>query len=191
MECCPKAVIGWVANCCVWVELSMSGCKSGQQGTLCIRKYRCDYVLPPLLSTGHMAMNADLLVPGSNVFYLRGTTGERVPATVVGLLSFPECVAISYERSGHTQLYCDCPVERFFFPHCARGAASKHGVSPPPTAAVGSRAVAADVQDCPETESLNVALQDDSKQFQVALIISQNPWATMSLSEKVVQYIGK
>jgi hypothetical protein len=28
-------------------------------------------------------------------FYLRGTTGECVPATVVGLSSFPECVAIS------------------------------------------------------------------------------------------------
>ena len=42
-----------------------------------------------------MAMNADLLVPGSGVFYVRGTTGERVRATVVGLSSFPECVAIS------------------------------------------------------------------------------------------------
>ena len=52
-------------------------------------------VSPPLLSTGHMAINADLLAPGSSVFYLRGTTGERVPATVVGLSSFPECVAIS------------------------------------------------------------------------------------------------
>ena len=39
-----------------------------------------------------MAMNADLLVPGSNVFYLRGTTRQRVPAIVVGLSSFPECV---------------------------------------------------------------------------------------------------
>ena len=38
-------------------------------------------VLPPLLSTGHMAMNGDHLAPGSSVFYLRGTTGERVPAT--------------------------------------------------------------------------------------------------------------
>ena len=66
----------------------MSRCRSGQQGTLCIRKYRCDDVLPPLLSTGQMAMNADLLAPGSKVFYLRGTTGERVPATVVGLSSF-------------------------------------------------------------------------------------------------------
>ena len=73
-------------------------------------------VSPPLLSTGHMAMNADLLAPGSSVFYLRGTTGERVPATVVGLSSFPECVAINYERSGHTQYYCNCPVARLTFP---------------------------------------------------------------------------
>ena len=54
-------------------------------------------------------MNVDILAPGTKVFYLRGTTGERVAATVVGLSSFPECVAISYERSGHTQLYKDCP----------------------------------------------------------------------------------
>ena len=47
-------------------------------------------------------MNADLLAPGSSVFCLRGTTGEHVPATVVGLSSFPECVAISYKPSGHT-----------------------------------------------------------------------------------------
>ena len=51
-------------------------------------------------------MNADLLAPSSSVFYPRDTTGERVP--VVGLSSFPECVTISYERSGHTQLYRDC-----------------------------------------------------------------------------------
>ena len=80
-------------------------------------------------------MNADLLAPGSNVGSLRGTTGECVPATVVGLSSFPECVAISYERSGHTQLYCDCPMERLTFPVVRTGsAASNHGPSPPPTA---------------------------------------------------------
>ena len=73
-------------------------------------------VSPPLLSIGHMAMNADLLAPGSSVFYLRGTTGERVPATVVGLSSFPECVAISYEHSRHTQYYRDCPVAHLTFP---------------------------------------------------------------------------
>ena len=55
-------------------------------------------------------MNTDLLAPGSSAFYLRGTIGECVPATVVGLLSFLERVAISYERSGHTQYYRDCPV---------------------------------------------------------------------------------
>ena len=57
-------------------------------------------------------MNADLLSPSSKVFYLRGTTGERVPATVVGLSLFLDCAAISYERSGHTQLYKDCPLEQ-------------------------------------------------------------------------------
>ena len=103
-------------------------------------------------------MNADLLASGSNVFYLRGNTRERVPATVVGLLSFLECVAISYERSSHTQLYCDCPVERLTFPIVRRpeSPTSKRCPSPPPTAAVGSGAVAANVQDCLETESLNV-----------------------------------
>ena len=30
------------------------------------------------LSTGHMAMNADLLAPSSSVFYLRGTIGARI-----------------------------------------------------------------------------------------------------------------
>ena len=82
-------------------------------------KYRTDYVLPPLPSTVHMAMNADLLAPGSSVFYLRGTTRECVPATVVGLSSLPQCVA-SYESPGHMQFYRDCPVERLTFP-IARG----------------------------------------------------------------------
>ena len=119
-------------------------------------------------------MNADLLVPGSNVCYLRCTTRERVPASVVGLLSFPECIAISYERSRHTQLYCDCPVEWFTFPIVhAESPASKCCPSPPPTAAVGCGA--ADVQDCLETESLNVVPHDDTKHFQLALIILQNP----------------
>ena len=101
-------------------ELKILGSKSGQQGTLFVRKYGCDYVLPPLLSTVHMAMNADLLAPdllapGSNVFYLRGTTGEFVLATVLGLSFFLECVAISYERSGHTPLYRDCPRDLLTF----------------------------------------------------------------------------
>ena len=120
-------------------------------------------------------MNADLLAPGSNVFYPRGTIGELVPATAVGLVSFPECVAISYERSSHTQLYCDCPVERLTFPIVrAESPTSKRCPSPPPTTAIRSGAVAADVQDCLEIESLNVAPQDDTKHFQVAHIISQN-----------------
>ena len=80
-------------------------------------------------------MNADLLAPGSSVFYLRGTAGERVLATVVGLSSFPECVAINYERSGHTQYYRDCPAARLTFPIvCADSPDSDRGPSPPPTA---------------------------------------------------------
>ena len=47
-------------------------------------------------------MNADLW-RRAVIFHLRGT-GERVPATVVGLSSFPKCVAIGYEHLGHTQL---------------------------------------------------------------------------------------
>ena len=83
-------------------------------------------------------MNIDLLVSGSNVFYLRGTSRECVPATVVGLLSFPECVAISYERSEQTQLKCDCTLERLTFPIVrADFPASDRGLSPPPTADVG------------------------------------------------------
>ena len=93
-------------------------------------------------------MNADLLAPGSSVFYLRGTTGERVPATVVGLSSFPECVAISYERSGHTQYYRDCPVARLTLSIVgADSPDSDRGPSPPPTADVGGAAPAAPGDD--------------------------------------------
>ena len=78
-------------------------------------------------------MNVDLLAPGSTVFYLSGTTWERVPATIVGLSSFPECVAISYERSGHTRYYRDCPVARLTFPIVrADSPDSDRGLSPPP-----------------------------------------------------------
>ena len=97
-------------------------------------------------------MNADLLGPGSSVFYLRGTTGKRVPATVVGLSSFPECVSISYECSGHTEYDRDCPVERVTFPTvCADSPPSDRSPSPPPTADIRSAAPAADAQECAET----------------------------------------
>ena len=62
-------------------------------------------------------MNADLLKPGSDVFYLQGTTGELVPAAVVGLSSFPGRLAISYEHPGHTQLY-QGRVSVSHFPFC-------------------------------------------------------------------------
>ena len=77
----------------------MCGMFVGCRGHFAYEKYRCYYVLPPLYSTGHMAMNAGLLKPGSDVFYLRGT--EFQPVTVVGLSSFPECIAIR-----HPQMTC-------------------------------------------------------------------------------------
>ena len=114
-------------------------------------------VSPVLLSTGHMAMNADLLAPGSSVFYLRGTTGKCVPATVVGPSSFPESVAISYERSGHTQHYRDCPVARLTLPiFRADSPDSDRGPSPPATADVGGAAPGVDAQECAGT--LHIAL---------------------------------
>ena len=76
----------------------------------------------------------------------------------------------------HMQLYCDCPVQRLTFPiEHMESPASERCLSPPHTAAVRSGAVATEVQDCLETESLNAVPQDDTKHFQVALIISQNP----------------
>ena len=93
-------------------------------------------------------MNADLLAPGSNVFYLRGTSGA---CQNCGPLIFPR-VAISYERSGHTQLNRDCPVEWLSFPVVHTDSpASDHGLSPPPTADVRSAALAANIQECAET----------------------------------------
>ena len=86
-------------------------------------------------------MNADLLAQGSSAFYMRGTTGERVPTTVVGLSSFLECVAISYERSRCTQYYHDCPVARPTFPIVrADSLDSDRGPSPPPPVDVGGAA---------------------------------------------------
>ena len=63
----------------------MLGSKNGQHGTLCIRKHQCDYILPLLLSIVHMATNADFLVLGSNVFYVKGTTGESFLQTLLAL----------------------------------------------------------------------------------------------------------
>ena len=68
------------------------------------------------LSTDHMSMNYELLAAGTGVFYLRGTMNERVPAPIVGASSKADCVAIQYERCGHSQVYADCPLDRLTFP---------------------------------------------------------------------------
>ena len=83
MECCPKAIIGALASQIGAHLLCLGGIKNvGVQdwaaGHLVDSKM---LDLLPLLSTGHMAMNAALFTPSSCVFYLRGTTGERVLAT--------------------------------------------------------------------------------------------------------------
>ena len=134
-------------------------------------------------------MNADLLAPGSNVFYLTGTIGEHVPTTVVGLLSFPKCVIISCERSSHTQLCCDCPVERLTFPIvCTESPTSKRCPSPPPTVAVGSGAVATDVKDCLRPRASIMRRRMTPNILKLHLSIHKTPFPTASLSEKVVQY---
>ena len=93
MECCPTAGIGALASQMGGQLLCLSGIKNvgvedWAAGHLVDLKMS---VLPPVLSTGCMAMNADLLGPGSTDFYLRGTTRERVPTTVVGLSSAGVC----------------------------------------------------------------------------------------------------
>ena len=127
-------------------------------------------ILPPLLS---MAMNADLLAHDSNIFYLSATTGERLPATVVGLLSLPECVAISHEHSGHTQLYRDCPMQRLAFPIV-------HVDSP------ASAALAADIQECAET--LDIAIHFQSPQTVVTVFYCEQ---LQSLCHRVKKWCSK
>ena len=80
-----------------------------------------------------------------------------MPATVVGLSSLLEFVAISHEHSGHTQLYSDCPVEQLTFPIVRMDSpTSGRGPFPLPTADVGSAALVADVEGCAET--LDIAI---------------------------------
>ena len=99
---------------------------------------------------------------------------------------------MSYKRSNHMQLYCDCPVERLTFPiERAKSPASECCPSPLPTTAVGPGAVATDVQDCLETESLSVARGMTPNIFKLHLSFHKTPWTTVSLSEKSVQYIGE
>ena len=63
-------------------------------------------ILMYFLPTEHMFMNSELLAPSTGVFYLRGTTNERVPATIVGSSSKADCVAIQYEQSAIPSSIC-------------------------------------------------------------------------------------
>ena len=62
-------------------------------------------MLCPFVSTPPLCMNWELLELGSGVFYLLGTANNHVPPTIVGPSSTPDCVAIQYELSSHSQLY--------------------------------------------------------------------------------------
>ena len=55
--------------------------------------------------TAHMSMNSELLAPRTGVFYLRGTTNERVPATIAGSSPKSDCVAIQCEQFMCTSTY--------------------------------------------------------------------------------------
>ena len=115
-----------------------------------------------------------------------------MPATVVGLLSFLECVAISYEHYDHMQLYCDCPVERLTFPiermeSPVPNVVRPHCLPPPsgpeqllPTFRIVLRLRASAIR---RGMTPNI--------FKFHLSFHKTPWATASLSEKVAQCIGK
>ena len=81
------------------------------------------------LPTDHMSMNSELLAPGTGVFYLRGSTNERVPATIVLSLSKVDCVAIQYERSGHSQLVMSLETEPGQVYFCTCSIFSTHYIS--------------------------------------------------------------
>ena len=117
MECCPKAVIRTFASqmggqllCLGWNQQ----CWGLRLGNTAL----CRFKNVGFASFAFHKTHGYECRLGSNVFYVRGTTGERVrvPATVVGLSFLSECIAIGYEHSRNTQLYYDCPVERLTFP---------------------------------------------------------------------------
>ena len=133
----------------------------------------CSLCPGELLSVfAYLLLFADLLVPGTNVFYLRGTIGQRVLATVVGISSFPKCVAISYERSDHAQLYCDCPVERLTSPI---GDLVTYIATGQPLRIVFVFGIFNNEgRGCLKTKLWEPNIAVGTKHFQVALIISQN-----------------
>ena len=137
-------------------------------------------------------MNANFLVSGSNVFYLRGTLGERVPATAVGLLSFPECVAISYERSDHTQLYYDCPVERLTFALLTRSPPLPNVVRPHRLPLLsGPEQLQPMFRIVLGLRASTLRCRMTANIFKLHLSFHKTRWADAFSSQKVVPHIGK
>ena len=81
------------------------------------------------LPMDHMSMNSELLAPGTGVFYLRGTTNERVPTTSVGSSSKADCVPIQYERSGHSKMGMSLETKPGQVYFCACSIFSTHYIS--------------------------------------------------------------
>ena len=116
---------GWVMLLCV-DKTRFGGIIWGEVVMMHAQKFSISmYFLP----TNHMSMNSELLAPGTGVFYLRGNDNEHVPTTIVGSSSKADCVAIQYERSGHSQLYADCPLDRLTFYFCTCRIFSTHYIS--------------------------------------------------------------
>ena len=115
-----------------------------------------------------------------------------MPATVVGLLSFPECVAISYECSDHTQLCCDCPWSGSPSPLNARSPPLPNVVRPhclPPPSVPEQLQLTFRIVLRLRASALRRRMTPNI--FKLHLSFHKTPWATTSLSEKVFQYIGK
>ena len=165
----------------------MSVCKSGQQGTLCIQKYRCDYVLPPLLSPGHLAMNADLLavlLPKRHHRVCLPLLWASYPSRSVSpsatsaqtIRSFT--VIAPWSGSPSPLSAWSPPLPNVVHPHRLPPPSGPEQLQPTFRSVLRLRASALCSRMTPNI-------------FKLHLSFHKTPWATASLSEKVVQYMDK
>ena len=135
-------------------------------------------------------MNADLLVPGSNAFYLRGTKGN----VCLPLLwtSYPSRSVSPSTTSTRAILYYDCPMERLTFPIVR--------VDPPISKVVRPHCLLlpSSLEQLQPTFRIVLRIRVSMlcrrmtpNIFKLQLSFHQTPWATASLCQEVVQYIGK
>ena len=113
-----------------------------------------------------------------------------MPATVVSLSSFPECVAITYEHSRHTQLHRDCPVGRLTCPLSARTFPLPTAVRPhrlPPTSGLQHLWPTFNSVLRPSTSAHEEIHFHQSPHSAITMFYCEQLLATMSLPDKVVQ----